>query len=678
MRKCLLLVALLIVSQLNTKAQKLFEAPDTVCVRQPVQLTTLAPNAASHFWGFCSGYMFNDATGTNMGQMLGVSGGPVDIDIVKEGDNYYGFVITQANNEFIKLDFGTSLNNEPKMFNYGNFDNALPLNMNNLYVVKDSAKGNWHVFIVAGTTAANSEMARVDFGTSLDNTPNIVNFGNVGGVLNIPKGLFIAKEGDKWYGFLMNGETLGKLVKIEFDTNLSLTPVNVLIGSMNGFTNYPADMEAVYDNGNWYFFVVNAGNSAIIRIDVGPSLAAITPSSAPGDAYIGNPDNRLNIPDAITMIRDCDSLHAFITNKPSHELVRVDFASVTGGATARNFGNIGALQTPVGISRFIRDRNDIFAFITNQADTTLTRVMFAQCNNSNISYSGGKVPPPYTYNAPGYYNVYYAINEGLPTMQVNCQQITVLPIPSILISRDTVLCQGDTISLTAFSLNSLSYTWTPNYNISATDKPDVLVWPEHPVTYRILMPFADGCIVDTSIDVNVYRIKSDAGPNRELKDGGQTVLGGPFTSVGPNYSYNWKPAQYIDDPMSLNPTVNPPYNFTYYLEVRNTEGCLAVDTVLVRVPCDDIAAPNAFAPDNQSSASSASFGLMNAQFIRLSYFSIYDRWGKEVFTTTDPLKRWDGKVNGNDAPMGVYIWQAEGFCTSGQKLSKSGNVTLIR
>jgi gliding motility-associated-like protein len=677
MRKCLLLVALLIVSQFNTKAQKLFEAPDTVCVRQPIQLTTLAPNASSHFWGFCSGYMFNDATGTNMGKSYGLNG-PVDIDIVKDGDNYYGFVITASVNEFVKLDFGTSLSNVPKVYNYGTFDNAMPVTPNCLYVVKDEAKGNWHVFIAAGSNPATSEMARVDFGTSLDNTPNIVNFGNVGGVLNAPKGLFIAKEGDKWYGFCMNAETLGKLVKIEFDTNISLTPVNVLVGPMNGFTNYPSDMEAVYENGNWYFFVTNAGNGAIIRIDVGSSLAAISSTTPPGDNFMGNPNDRLNTPDAISIIRDCDSLHAFITNKASHELVRVDMASVTGPLTARNFGNIGSFNAPVGLSRFIRDRSDIYAFIVNNGDSSITRVAFEQCTNSNISYSGGKIPPPYSYNAPGLYNVYYAINEGLPTMQVNCQQIRVMPIPSILLSKDTTICQGDTILRTAFSLNAISYTWTPNHNISATDKADVLVWPQHSVSYRINLPFPDGCIVDTVINVEVMKIKADAGPDREIKDGAQTVLGGPFTTVGPNYSYSWKPAQYIDDRMALNPTVNPPYNFTYYLEVRNPAGCLSVDTVLVRVPCDDIAAPNAFAPNNQSSASSASFGLMNAQFIRLTYFSIYDRWGKEVFTTTDPLKRWDGMVNGTEAPMGVYIWQAEGFCTSGQKLKKSGNVTLIR
>jgi gliding motility-associated-like protein len=81
-------------------------------------------------------------------------------------------------------------------------------------------------------------------------------------------------------------------------------------------------------------------------------------------------------------------------------------------------------------------------------------------------------------------------------------------------------------------------------------------------------------------------------------------------------------------------------------------------------------------------ASRATFGLSNQQIVKLAYFRIYDRWGNMVFTSgeeiADPTKEWDGTVNGNDAPMGVYVWQADGFCNSGQRIRTSGNVTLIR
>ncbi|RYE23756.1 MAG: hypothetical protein EOP51_09610 [Sphingobacteriales bacterium] len=692
MRKCLLFVALLLVSQLNNVfAQGLFIAPDTVCERQPVELTSRVANAKSHYWGFCSAYLFDAPKGGNMGNTFSLDG-PTDIDVAKEGDLYYAFVITKGTNKFLKLDFGTSLDNKPVVHDYGNFDNSLPIELNSLYIVKDETKGNWHVFVVGGSNAGNSEMARVDFGKSLQNVPNVVNFGNVGNVLNQPHGLFIAKENDKWYGFTLNSIASSHLVRIDFDTNVSLTPRFTDIGDLApptspgaGYMVRAMDMAATFVNGNWYLTVVSFGNSRIARIDIGPSLAAVTPTAQPGITDYGDPyvdgsttEFALIGPTAISIVRDCDSFHMYITNGSRHELVKIDLLSITGPfSSVRNYGNVGGLLNPTGMSRFIRDHDNVFAFATNLGDNSLSRIKIAQCSNASIQSATNYKPPIYSYDAPGTYNIYYAINEGLPDMQVNCKQIVVLPIPSLLLSNDTTICQGDTIHLVAFSLNALTTTWSPDYNLSSTTiaRPDA--WPEHNVTYRVLLPYSTGCIVDTAVNVTVHRIKADAGPDRTLGDGASTILGGPNTIEGPLYSYNWVPAQYIDDSRKLNPTVTPPYDFSYYLEVQDTHGCRDVDTVLVHVPCVDLSLPNAFAPGG-SNNNTATFGIMNGQLIKLTYFRIFDRWGKLVFETTDPTKRWDGRINDEWAQMGVYVWEAEGFCTSGQAVKKKGNVTLIR
>ncbi len=35
---------------------------------------------------------------------------------------------------------------------------------------------------------------------------------------------------------------------------------------------------------------------------------------------------------------------------------------------------------------------------------------------------------------------------------------------------------------------------------------------------------------------------------------------------------------------------------------------------------------------------------------------VYNRWGQKVFESTDPNARWDGTIDGNDAPVDVYIY----------------------
>ncbi len=678
MRKFLLLAALF-VSQANALFAQggLFEAPDTICARQAVQLKSNKPDAATHYWGFCSAYIMNTPTGANIGQAADALP-PDAIEVAKDGDNYYAFVLSTSANAILRLDYGTSLTNIPKVTNYGNMDTVLPDLPNSLHIIKDSAKNNWHVFVSGGSSPANSSLARLDFGSSLGNIPNIVNFGNYNNILNQPIGLFVEKEGDNWYGFVMNRQA-NTLVRIEFGNNISFTPTLIDdVGGVpvNAFIFTPNDMTAVKDNGLWYFYYTNSTTNSIGMITMGNTFTNPSPTGADigGVGVIDAGDNAYGI----TSLRDCDSLSLFITKKSAHEMVRISMPAATGPYKGLNFSKFGGMLTPGALSQFIRDRDNIYSLVPNPSDSTISRIVFNQCANTTIPYSTTNTPPSYYYDQPGLYNIYYAINEGKPDMQIQCRLIRVLPIPPMVVSNDTAICQGDTIGLRAISVTAQSILWSPNHNITNTSLDVVSVWPEYTVDYKIHMLYPFGCIVDTTINVRVNKVQADAGPDRILKDGETTVIGGPLTSLGTRrqYFYEWGPNQFINNRYDLTPVVNPPYDFTYYLKVTDSAQCVAIDTVVIRVECNDLNLPNAFAPETQGAGSK--FGFANSQIVKLSSFTIYDRWGAQVFTTTDATHQWDGKVNGNDAPMGVYVWEADGFCTSGRRFNSSGNVTLIR
>jgi gliding motility-associated-like protein len=462
---------------------------------------------------------------------------------------------------------------------------------------------------------------------------------------------------------------------MEFDTLLSLTPKLYDLGVVNALSS-PNDFAPVQHNGLWYFFVTNQLTGALSRVEMGASLA----TAAPSLAYLNADFAQLKNPTGIAIIRDCDSFHMFLTDRQTKDFIRLDVLDITGpatGYTINNFGALGSISDPTGMSRAIRDHDNIFMFTTNVIDSVLTRIKFQQCSNASIQSSTTMKPPVYKYNAAGIYNLYYLADEGLPTMKVQCKLIYVLPTPPIVMSADTFMCAGDSMKLKVLSINAINKTWSPAYNISSTTLDNVIVWPKYSTTYRILLPYSSGCVVDTAIRVHVTKVMADAGPDRTVQDGASTQLGGPFTSLGTNYSYTWTPKRYIVDDMSLTPVVNPPNDYTYYLEVKEANtGCKNVDTVVVRVECNDVNMPNAFKP--QGSDYQSRFGIANNQIVKLVHFRIFDRWGREVFSTTDPTKQWDGKINGEYAEMGVYAYFIDGFCTSGKRVTKKGNVTLIR
>ena len=174
---------------------------------------------------------------------------------------------------------------------------------------------------------------------------------------------------------------------------------------------------------------------------------------------------------------------------------------------------------------------------------------------------------------------------------------------------------------------------------------------------------------------------ADAGPDRTILDGSSSTIGGPLTSLDNGaYTYHWAPYQYIDDTANSFPSVNPPFDYTYYFEVAEHNsglGCKAYDTVVLHVNCGDFYLPNAFTPDGTNQSTNV-FGILNKEIASLNYFRIYNRWGVLVFETTVPSQAWDGKYKNTPCPTGVYVWEADGFCTSGKPIKKKGNVSLLR
>ncbi|NDC40984.1 MAG: hypothetical protein EBZ77_05460, partial [Chitinophagia bacterium] len=431
MKKSLQLVALLLLTQLNTLfAQRLFTAPDTVCINQPVHLNSTIFDASSYYWGFCSGSISNPPVGNNMGSSFSFNT-PGHIDIVQDKDGmYYGFVVNTASREFLRMNFGFSLNNVPTITNFGDLTHGLPMHPSSIFVIYDTFAKNWFVFVGGGYTPSESSLARIDFGMSLSNPrPNIANFGNLNGTFDGPKGIFVAKEADsKYYGYLVNRYG-NDLVKLEFNYNISNTPIATSLGNVGGVLNFPTDMAAIFDQGDWHFFVTNRADNTIARLDMGPSLDGTT---IPTGFNYGDFNFRIKSPSSISISRDCGSIYCYITDSVTAQLISLEMPYATFPTPAAvDYSVVGGMNYPSGISTILRDVDSIFAFISNTGDNSLTRLNINSCTRSSIPSFTEVTPPVIYYDTPGLYTVYYVIDQGLPTMQVDCKEIRVLPIPSI-------------------------------------------------------------------------------------------------------------------------------------------------------------------------------------------------------------------------------------------------------
>ncbi|MEO8589190.1 MAG: choice-of-anchor L domain-containing protein [Flavobacteriales bacterium] len=89
------------------------------------------------------------------------------------------------------------------------------------------------------------------------------------------------------------------------------------------------------------------------------------------------------------------------------------------------------------------------------------------------------------------------------------------------------------------------------------------------------------------------------------------------------------------------------------LKITTPNGCEGMDSLLIKPPAH-IYFPNAFSPDGDGV--NDFFGPLG-HYIEEFEMTVFDRWGEQVFTTTDVAALWDGSVNGSTkGSTGVYVY----------------------
>jgi gliding motility-associated-like protein len=149
------------------------------------------------------------------------------------------------------------------------------------------------------------------------------------------------------------------------------------------------------------------------------------------------------------------------------------------------------------------------------------------------------------------------------------------------------------------------------------------------------------------------------------------------TVTGSISSFSWEPVLALQNPSELSPVTVPLMNDqSYRFTVESDKGCSAGKDVVVRIQVS-LDMPNAFTPNGDGI--NDVFRIPAAAALTLKEFSVYDRWGRRIFYTTDVRKGWDGTANSNsqESPAGADVYVVKGSNDKGLVLKK-GTVILVR
>jgi gliding motility-associated-like protein len=235
------------------------------------------------------------------------------------------------------------------------------------------------------------------------------------------------------------------------------------------------------------------------------------------------------------------------------------------------------------------------------------------------------------------------------------------------LGNDVTICEGETIVLSASGFDSSTWQDGSIGESYAANQSG---------TYSVNVIDINGCLFSDSIIINVNEApNADFIANPQPATIENTEITFTSTSTGNPSTYNWSFEFGTPNTSSVeNPVINfpaVPGNYAVSLIVENQNGC--IDTLSTFIQIDgagNLTLPNIFTPNGDGE---------NDRFLPFEEFpgrwqlTVFNRWGTEVFNTSNIALGW----NGGDCISGTYYWIIEPL-EGQQGEGRAGYVTLLR
>ncbi len=416
--------------------------------------------------------------------------------------------------------------------------------------------------------------------------PSGISSGPQPGWLHFQKGITLVQEGNKYYSFITNSDD-STILRVTFLNSLVNAPTYDLVQVPGILTKYIFGIQVKNDNGNWYGFVTNG--SSLVRLDFGSSLSNLSPIAT---TIASSPF--MNSAQGLDIDFDGSDWVGFCTNFPANTITRFSWGSTLASIPViSDLGNLGGLTRPMQPA-LISDASGWYMFVANT--TSMAQVQFGNSllnpptgiNLGNLTWITDnrgvsmleECGKPYALLA----NHDVVVNQlfqvhfmgGLGGTKI----VTPLGSPAGLfetLALSESLKIGDTIFCIGLnSTPSLSILFFPPCITSVL--PTSTLFDPSPVVF----PDAGSYTIRLTVDMG---LSTEQQVCKEIEVSGSTVELGPDTSLcdGQNLLLNAGNGfqSYIWNTGELTQTITVSTSGTYSVQVSNSSGCLAEDSIHV-------------------------------------------------------------------------------------------------
>ncbi len=120
---------------------------------------------------------------------------------------------------------------------------------------------------------------------------------------------------------------------------------------------------------------------------------------------------------------------------------------------------------------------------------------------------------------------------------------------------------------------------------------------------------------------------------------------------------------------------NQIYAYVIYATATDVGITLSISNQITIIKEPKLYYPGAFTPNGDNL--NDEFKVIG-QYVSELDMKIFNRWGEQLYGSSDINQGWNGTYQGKDVPEGTYAFVADITDFAGRKFNRSGSVVLLR
>jgi gliding motility-associated-like protein len=273
--------------------------------------------------------------------------------------------------------------------------------------------------------------------------------------------------------------------------------------------------------------------------------------------------------------------------------------------------------------------------------------------------------------------------RGCRTVSSYSFYVALKPEKPIISANRTNFCLGSTMKLSIPEIPDATYLWSGPANFSA-----ITAAVSVPINsfsqagdYSVTVKVGD-CYSDVAT-INIPEIVKNPVANFQTDPPipGKFAAPTPITFLNRSRDADRFEWDFGDGETSIDyqPTHVYQKKGSYKIELRafTTNGCVDIFTIdnLVLLDGSALQIPNSFSPNGDGINDLLNVNVTN---LKRFNFKIFNRYGEEIFFTTNIFDSWDGNWRNKPVPVGAYYYVLNGTDVFNKDMRFTGSITLIR